>query len=208
MEADLPEDRKVKLLAYLEKMESGLICLEKNEQGRYVYLEISNLFLSQCFNCEKFSVWVHDRLVHPTASTAPPVNLDIPLEVLRDYEEAGRIVGESPRGAAALLRLAIQKICVVLGGKGEKIDDDIASLVKKGLSPMVQKALDAVRVIGNEAVHPGTLDLTDDRNTAMKLFKLVNIIAEQMISNSKHVNELYGQIPETKRKAIEKRDGG
>jgi len=44
-----------------------------------------------------------------------------------------------------------------------------------------------VRVIGNEAVHPGKLDLKDDRDTATRLFKLVNIIAEQMISNPKHV---------------------
>ena len=72
---------------------------------------------------------------------------------------------------------------------------------------MIQKALDAVRVIGNEAVHPGTLDLKDDRDTAIKLFKLVNIIADQVISNPKHVEEVYGQIPEAKRKAIEKRDG-
>lgn len=126
--------------------------------------------------------------------------------MLRDYEEAGRIVSESPRGAAALLRLAIQKLCVVLGEIGEKIDDDIKSLVKKGLTPMVQQALDAVRVIGNESVHPGTLDLKGDRDTAMRLFSLVNIIAEQMVSNPKHVQELYDKLPESKRKAIEKRD--
>jgi hypothetical protein len=149
---------------------------------------------------------VYDRLVHPTGSTAPPANEDLPPEVLQDYEEAGRIAAESPRGAAALLRLAIQKLCIHLGEKGKNIDDDIASLVKKGLNPTTQKALDAVRVIGNEAVHPGTLDLKDDRDIAIKLFKLVNVIAEQMISNPKHVEEVYGQLPEGKRKAIEKRD--
>lgn len=90
--------------------------------------------------------------------------------------------------------------------KGKNIDDDIASLVKKGLSPLVQQSLDAVRVIGNEAVHPGTLDLKDDRDTATRLFDLVNIIAEQMISNPKHVKEIYEKIPEEKRKAIERRD--
>lgn len=105
-----------------------------------------------------------------------------------------------------MLRLAIQKLCVELGEKGERIDDDIASLVKKGLAPTVQKAMDTVRVIGNEAVHPGILDLKDDRDTATKLFKLVNIISEQMISNPKHVEEIYGRLPEGKRKAIEKRD--
>jgi Domain of unknown function (DUF4145) len=49
----------------------------------------------------------------------------------------------------------------------------VASLVRKGLSPVVQQALDAVRVIGNEAVHPETLDLKDDRDTATTLFGLV-----------------------------------
>ena len=187
-------------------MDSGIIFLDHNEQGKYIYNDVCNLFLSQCFNCKKFAVWVHDRLIHPTAMEGPPPNPDLPPDVLRDYEEAGRIVSESPRGAAALLRLAIQKLCVVLGEKGKKINNDIASLVKKGLTPMVQQALDAVRVIGNEAVHPGTLDLKDDRDTSMKLFRLVNIIAEQMISNPKHIKELYDHLPASHLTAIEKRD--
>lgn len=62
-------------------------------------------------------------------------------------------------------------------------------------------------MIGNEAIHPGTLDLKDDVDTATRLFDLVNIIAEQMISNPKHVKELYDKLPSTKRAAIEKRDG-
>jgi Domain of unknown function (DUF4145) len=106
-----------------------------------------------------------------------------------------------------LLRLAIQKLCAALGEKGNNINEDIASLVDKGLNPLVRKALDAVRVIGNEAVHPGELDLKDDRDTAIKLFELVNIIAEQMISIPKHVDEVYAKIPEEKKKAIDKRDG-
>ena len=64
-----------------------------------------------------------------------------------------------------------------------------------------------VRVIGDEAVHPGFLDLRDDRDTASRLFELVNIIAEQMISNPKRVEEMYERLPESKRRAIEKRDG-
>lgn len=207
VESPLEEEKKAKIIEYFEKMDSGLVFLEQNEQGIYLNKKIDNLFLSHCYNCKKFSIWVHDQLVHPTAKVGPSPNPDLPSGVLQDYEEAGSIAGQSPRGAAALLRLAIQKLCIVLGEKEERIDDDIASLVKKGLNPMVQKALDAVRVIGNEAVHPGTLDLKDDRDTATKLFKLVNIISEQMISNPKHVDDLYGKIPESKRKAIEKRDG-
>lgn len=45
-----------------------------------------------------------------------------------------------------------------------------------GLPPKVKEVLYSVRVIGNESVHPGTLDFKDDRDTANKLFRLVNFI--------------------------------
>jgi len=88
-------------------------------------------------------------------------NPDLPDELFRDFDEAREIVDGSLRGAAALLRLVIRKLCAHLGEKGKDINADIASLVAKGLNPLVQKALDVVRVIGNEAVHPGTIDLRD-----------------------------------------------
>ena len=62
------------------------------------------------------------------------------------------------------------------------------------------------RVTGNDTVHPGTIDLRDDRATAERLFQLLNLIAEKMISEEKHVNEMYEALPEEKRKAIENRD--
>jgi len=204
---NIPEQAKTGLIDYFQKILRGLVFLRNNEQGKYVYADVHNLNLSKCFNCGEISVWIHDRLVFPAPMQGPAPNPDLPDEVRRDYDEAGRILTLSPRGSAALLRLAIQKLCTALGEKGKSIDEDIASLVKKGLSPVVQKALDSVRVIGNEAVHPGILDLRDDVDTATRLFELVNIIAEQMISNPKHVEELYAKLPEEKRKAIEKRDG-
>jgi hypothetical protein len=112
----------------------------------------------------------------------------------------------SPRGAAALLRLAIQKLCKELGESGPNLNDDIASLVRKGLDPRVQMALDAVRVIRNQAVHPGQIELRDDRTTAEALFDLVNLICEKMITEPRHVEAVYKKLPENARKAIEKRD--
>jgi Domain of unknown function (DUF4145) len=203
---DIPAKIKEEGLKRFEKQSSGLVCLNAPPADTYA-TRADNLHLSWCFNCGEFSVWIFDRLVFPASRECPPPNPDLPDDVRLDYEEAGRVLNLSPRGAAALLRLAIQKLCAELGEKGKNIDDDIASLVKKGLSPLVQQSLDAVRVIGNEAVHPGTLDLKDDRDTATRLFDLVNIIAEQMISNPKHVKEIYEKIPEEKRKAIDKRDG-
>jgi hypothetical protein len=125
---------------------------------------------------------------------------------MRDYEEARSILDLSPRGAAALLRLAVEKICIELGAGGDNINERIADLVSRGLPEEVQQALDAVRVIGNEAVHPGRLDLRDDRDTAMSLFNLVNFIVEDRITRPRQRSAIYGMIPDGKRKAIEARN--
>ena len=168
--------------------------------------ELHNVFLSKCSHCEQLSVWIYDRLVHPRTGGAPPANPDLPDDIRRDYDEASSILDQSPRGAAALMRLAIQKLCKELGQPGENINDDIKALVKAGLDPIVQQALDTVRVTGNNAVHPGGMDLCDDRVTAESLFKLVNVIAERMISVPKQVKDAFASLPDKERKKIEKRD--
>ncbi|MBZ0112185.1 MAG: hypothetical protein K8J08_06985, partial [Thermoanaerobaculia bacterium] len=73
-------------------------------------------------------------------------------------------------------------------------------------NPVVQMSLDVVRVIGNESVHPGEINLADDRGTALKLFELVNLVGEQMISHPKMARELYENLPEAKKAAIEDRN--
>ncbi len=159
-----------------------------------------------CSHCEKFSIWYEGSMIYPDFEGVQPPNQDLSEEIQTDYREASSILQKSPRGAAALLRLAIQKLCGELGEKGKNINDDIKNLVSKGLSSAVQKSLDVVRVIGNDAVHPGQIDLRDDIETAKALFKLVNLIAEKMITEPKEVEEIYNSLPESKRQEIEKRD--
>ncbi|MCF6208131.1 MAG: DUF4145 domain-containing protein, partial [Ghiorsea sp.] len=139
-------------------------------------------------------------------SESEPPNMDLPDDIKGDYEEARTIANLSPRGAAALLRLAIQKLCEHLGQSGKNINADIKELVKEGLPPKVQKALDSVRVIGNEAVHPGSIDLKDDLNTVNKLFKLVNFIANKMITEPREIDAIYGSLPQDKIDGINQRD--
>lgn len=165
-----------------------------------------NVSISVCFNCGNISVWIYDRIVYPRTGKGPPPNADLPPDIRQDYDEARNILDFSPRGAAALLRLAIQKLCKELGESGADLNTDIGELVKKGLDLHIQQALDVVRVTGNEAVHPGQIDLTDDYDAAETLFSLVNVIAEKMISVPKHIDDLYKTLPENKRKQIERRD--
>lgn len=200
-----PEFRQA-LLGYISQVESGEPFLQRIGNGYTVEGEIGNLHISKCFDCGKISLWAHRRLVYPETHLGPEPNPDLPADIRRDYEEASSIVNLSPRGAAALLRLGLQKLCVHLGEKGKNLDDDIASLVAKGLDTLVQRMWDIVRVTGNEAVHPGEMNLQDDPDTVTCLFGLVNLIAEKMISVPTHVNAAYSGLPPSKLAAIEARN--
>jgi len=174
-----------------------------------------------CARCNAPSIWVDGdtlsrRLVfeppgpvtqiYPAESTAPMHSDDLPEDCRADYREARTIVRFSPRGAAALLRLVIQKLCLHLGGSGEDINKDIGLMVENGLPKRVQEAMDTVRIVGNEAVHPGVLNLNDDPVIVDSLFKLVNLIVERMLTEPRQENDLYRSLPPKKLKGIEQRD--
>lgn len=145
-------------------------------------------------------------MIYPLIGGVEMANEDLSDTVKAIYNEARTIVNLSPRGAAALLRLALQTLCVDLGEKGKNINEDIASLVKKGLPLQLQQALDALRVIGNHAVHPGTIELNENPDTALALFGLINVIADYLITQPNKIAMIYGGIPEKDRGNIVKRD--
>jgi len=168
--------------------------------------ENPNILTSTCLKCKREAIWTFESMIYPDHSGIEPPNEDLNRDIKDDYLEAASILQKSPRGAAALLRLALQKLCKQLGESGKSINSDIASLVKKGLPLKIQQCLDAIRVIGNEAVHPGKLDLKDDIETARQLFGLVNFIAYSMITKPKETEEIYNRIPQGTRDEIKKRD--
>jgi hypothetical protein len=167
---------------------------------------LDDLRISACANCDRYSVWHEEKMIYPDFQGVEPPNEDLDSDIQADYIEASSILQKSPRGSAALLRLAIQKLCKQLGEKGENLNTDIGNLVKKNLPARVQQSLDALRVIGNEAVHPGQLDLKDDMETAQALFKLVNFIGEKTLTEPKEIETLYAKLPESNKKQIQDRD--
>jgi predicted ATP-grasp superfamily ATP-dependent carboligase len=62
-------------------------------------------------------------------------------------------------------------------------------------------------VTGNSWVHPGELNVTDDYETAYRLFELVNTVVELTIARDNLIEEQYAKVPENKMKGIEQRDG-
>lgn len=172
----------------------------------YDQLGVRGWSTSKCDHCGEISFWHDEQLIYPKSSIAPLPNDDMPDDVKEDYIEARNIVNDSPRGACALLRLALQKLMPHLGESGKNLNEDIGNLVKKGISSEVQKAFDSVRVIGNNAVHPGELDLKDDVQTAISLFRLINYIVDNQISSKKEIDGIFEGLPQINIEAIKRRD--
>lgn len=153
-------------------------------------------------NCENIG---DDKVVYPTPVLLLTPAADMPEDMAKDFNEACTIFTASPRASAALLRLVIQKLCIYLGQKGENLNEDIGVLVQKGFPVQVQQALDSVRVIGNNAVHPAKIDLLDDAEVATKLFDLVNFIVREMITRPREIAEIYNRLPEEVRSQVQNR---
>ena len=179
-----------------------------NKTGYSAFDEVLNgdWIISKCDSCGQYTIWYNERIVYPISIPMVSPNEDLDDDIKLDYLEAAKIFNDSPRASGALIRLALQKLMVQLGEKGNNINDDIALLVEKGLNPNIQKSLDILRITGNNAVHPGEIDLENKPEKVLKLFDLVNIIAEKMISEPKEIDSLYENLPDKAKETVTKRD--
>jgi predicted RNA-binding Zn-ribbon protein involved in translation (DUF1610 family) len=210
------------LCGVLAQMEWDRLQARVARGGRYT-MDDSDAARVRCRNCHEDMYWVNYpapkdlqgttyvvdnwRMVRPAASPGPRPHAQMPDNVRADYEEARSIVAQSPRGASALLRFALQELLEHLGQKGKKPNDAIKALVADGLPVQTQRALDILRVVGNNAVHPLELDLRDDVETATGLFGVINFIVQDRIAQPKEIAKMFDMLPEGSREAIERRDG-
>lgn len=170
--------------------------------------EVHNLYLCKCEHCGYISFWYKEKLIWPLNTGVEAPIEEMPDDIKELYKEASDIVELSPKGSCAILRLALQKLCNRLAGQDEKkkIDGAIKKLVEGGLPSTLQKAMDTVRIVGDEAVHPGEINFEDNKELAIAMFRLMNIIIERMIVEPKEIDDLYKLMPEEKLKGIENRD--
>lgn len=187
------------------RVEHGIRWYPKNESG--FGEELSDSFtVSKCEHCNDLVFWHNDKMIYPKSITVEPVNEDLNDEARDLYNEAAVILHDSPRAAAVLLRLALQSLLRELGGDGRNINNDIATIVKQGVDRQVQKALDIIRVFGNNGAHDSSIDLNEKLEDVQYIFSLINFVADKMITQKKEIDELYGGLPEGIKSQIEKRD--
>lgn len=152
-----------------------------------------------------------DLLIYPesTNTEVPLPNYDMPANVLKTYNEASKILRYSPRASAALSRLAIQQLVDSLVDNNHNLNQKIGDLVSEGLPIKIKEMLDSVRVIGNNAVHPGMIDFDDTENAtslATTLLTMVNLIVQYEITNAKALEATYDLLTDGQKQGIENRD--
>lgn len=170
-----------------------------------------------CQGCQLYSLWVSETgqdeqpfseltmnyvLAYPNISIAPPAEADMPTDIKVDYEEARQVFNQSPRAAAALLRLCVQKLCQRLLQKEGNIHSQIGELVELGFPKRALAAFDTIRVFGNESVHPGTVNLTDEPEVALSLFRILNMAVRYCITEEIELQKIRDLTPPGKRRSI------
>lgn len=169
-----------------------------------VTTKLADVSISTCGTCSARSLWFEQTLIFPVSYDAPPMSPDMPQELQRDYEEAAAVSQASPRAAAALLRMCIEGLCKKLSGAGT-FEKAVEWLDEAGCPREIQLALDIIRQNGNEVMHAGQLYGNDDNATVAVLFRLANSVVSWAITEKRQLEDLYNQIPEDKRKALEAR---
>ncbi len=118
-----------------------------------------SIHLATCQVCSNYNLWrrygfsqngkaqLMTEMIYPKSSTIPPAE-DMPESIKTIYKEASNVVGDSPRAACALLRLALEELLSYLRDnkeykslKGKNINEDIKELVKLGLPTKIMRCI-------------------------------------------------------------------
>lgn len=174
---------------------------------------LDDIYICICDFCGKYTIWVDGKMTHPLVNGASFPNPDMSDAVKEIYQEARGITTSSPRSACALLRLALEILLQEVNGDNKKdLFENIGILVGSGRIPtQVQKSMDSLRVTGNNVLHPAEIDKENSENkeTAIRMFNLLNIVAKTLISDPKYVDDYYDDdrnISKTQKEAINNRD--
>jgi Domain of unknown function (DUF4145) len=193
---------------FLQRLKDNVLAYEYQEHPRNLKVKLLNLHVSRCYNCKGFTVWVRDRLVFPIRGDELPEIVEVDFreiaedvqapaedvqhseedvqepaedfdESSEDFEEAAAVLNKSPRAAAALIRICIQNMMPLLKETGKNLDENISSLVRKGLEAEIQQAMDVLQVIRRNPGHESHVDLRDETAATTRMLESLKEILER-----------------------------
>ena len=161
---------------FIERLKKTQLTYEYQKHPHPLKVKMANLHISNCHNCNGFSLWVSGLLVYPTKLDKTPELVD------EDVEEAAVVLNKSPRGATALMRLCIQKLVPLLEDNGKELNQRVSSLVRKGLEMEMQQAMDVLQVLRSDPVQLSPLDSQADKETALRFLDSLKEVLERRMS--------------------------
>ena len=178
-QGDAQRDNIKEIDQFVERLKKNELTYEYQKHPHPLKAKMANLYISNCHSCNGFSLWVGGLLVFPT-------RIDKTLELVEeDLEEAAAILNKFPRGAAALMRVCIQKLVPLLEDNGKELNQRVSSLVRKGLEMEIQQAMDVLQVLRSDPVQLSQLELQADRETALRFLDSSKAVLERRMSQNR-----------------------
>jgi hypothetical protein len=141
---------------------------------------------------DKIETW---RLI--PSSNAKVFPTYIPAALIKDYQEASSIVQLSPKASATLARRCLQGIIRdFFKVSKSRLIDEIAAIEDK-VDPLIWKAIDAVRKVGNIGAHMEkdiNLIVDVDKDEASLLLGLIEMLFEELYIHRYEREEKLKQI--------------
>ena len=167
-----------------------------------VYL-LSNFHAIQCQSCEAYSIFNDKEMIYPLNSDVPVPCEDMPNNIIEIYNEAKKVLVISPKSACALLRLALENLMDYLKVDGKNLKEKICKYCDEyHVDESLKKSFHILRIVGNEAVHPGTINIDDNEDIARSLFGILNYIVDETITRKNKIDKIFDDLPKNKTKDI------
>ncbi|WP_436867355.1 DUF4145 domain-containing protein [Mammaliicoccus sciuri] len=134
--------------------------------------------------------------IHPTTSNIKEPNKDMPINIKDLYNEASSVFELSPRSSLAIIRLALDLLCIELGAKeNDNLFNKVEWLYNENVIDSELKELaHGVRGLGNGAVHPRNIDEEINKDDAIIVFELMNIIVQEKITKVNRKRDLVNRF--------------
>ncbi|UED79612.1 DUF4145 domain-containing protein [Lysinibacillus sp. CD3-6] len=174
---------------------------EKESRLNDFFLLDNELCISVCEGCGVELPWQSEQNIHAPVTLIAPPDRNVPVESKLNYNEARKIYKSSSRGAATLLRIAIESLLVHLNlGLSSA---DLSSMVKELSEKKKANLIDCpehiinglLRTCLSEKGKYSAREMRGKENSedVQILFQLVNEITEEFINRGRRI-ELFNAI--------------